>query len=138
MAIQSAGQITPLIEIESGGTLNVKAARTLRRVQVKTADYQVLETDSGTIFTNYGDGDAITFTLPTTPTDGLHFYFVSATDYNFTITAPDEKLITYRDATADGLTMTANEIGVAAFVFADGNMWYGISIGRGDFTVVSA
>lgn len=138
MAIQSAKQITPGIEIESGGTLDITAAKVLLRIQNKVASYTVLETDSGTIFTNRGDTDAIIFTLPTNPKNGLFFIFVCAAAQNFTITAPADKLITYDNLAADGLTVTATQEGATALVFADGSMWYGVSLGQHDFTVVSA
>ncbi len=138
MALQSAGQITPLIEIASGGTLDIKAARTLLRVQVKTESYQVLESDSGTIFTNYGAGaTGFTFTLPTKPTSGLFFIFANAIGQNFTVTSPADKLVANNNATADGLTIASSQIGAAALVFADGNMWYGISLSEAVMTVVS-
>lgn len=47
---------------------------TVRRVSHKTANYTVLDTESGTYFTNLGASGTITFTLPAA-TVGLHYFF---------------------------------------------------------------
>lgn len=140
MAIQSAKQITPGIEISPGGTLDITAAKVLLRIQNKTANYTVLETDSGTIFQNRGDTGAIEYTLPTNPKNGLFFIFVSAVDQSMTITAPDEKLVAYNDLTADGTSFVtgSHKIGSACLVFADGTMWYALALTAHTQTVVSA
>lgn len=52
-------------------TLN---GRSLLEFQVKTADYTVLASESGTGFTNVGAGAAITFALPAAVA-GLNYYF---------------------------------------------------------------
>lgn len=52
-------------------TLN---GRALLEFQVKTANYTVLDSESGTGFTNVGAGAAVTFTLPAAVV-GLNYYF---------------------------------------------------------------
>lgn len=129
MAIQSAKQITPGIEIESGGTLDISAAKVLLRFQNKTADYTVLESDSGTWFTTYGDANAIAFTLPSNPKKGLNYWFLNSTANDVVITAATaDTLYAYADDAAD--TLTSTNIAVLMLVVADGNKWYAVSFGN--------
>jgi len=139
MSINSAKQIVPGLEYESGATLDEQNAVKLVRVQVKTADYTVLETDSGTTFTTYGDTGAIIFTLPTNPKKGLNYRFIQSTDQDLTITAGTaDTLITYNNLLADGVaTSTAShQIGAVIEVLADGNAFHAWCTSGHTFTVV--
>jgi len=110
----------------------------LARVQVKTADYTVLLSDSGTFFTTYGDTGAIIFTLPAVLKKGFFAYFIQSTDQDMTITAGTvDTMITYNDLTADGIaTSTANhQIGSLLMVLCDGNAYHGFNLGGHTLTV---
>lgn len=120
--------------------LRLTGARLKLRVQTKTADYSVLNTDTGTIFTTYGDGDAINFTLPVHPEEGLCYLFVSAVDYAMTITAGTaDTLITHHDTGADSVDFdqTDNMIGQAVLVLADGTKYYAVQMSAGTFGINS-
>ncbi len=70
--VASGGKIT----VESGGEVNFNAgSKQVRPVVVKTANYTVLASESGTIF--IADGADIVFSLPATVA-GLIFTFVNA------------------------------------------------------------
>ena len=46
-----------------------------RKIQEHTTDYQVLESEHGTVFTNKGATEHVTFTLPANATEGIWFWF---------------------------------------------------------------
>ena len=105
MAIHSAKQIVAGLGFESLATCDFTNAKSLLRVQTKTADYTVLETDSGTWFTTYGDTGAIVFTLPANPKKGLYYYFFQSTNQNISVnTSAADKMVTFNDLDADGIT----------------------------------
>lgn len=138
MAIDSAKQRTDGITILSGGLLDITAGRLLIRTQVKVADYQVLESDSGTIFTNYGDDAHINFTLPTNPKAGLFYIFVNAADYNLTVTGGVSGELITHDSVAGvsvDFDQASNKKGQAVLAFADGNKWYALQLTAGTFGV---
>lgn len=56
-------------------------------VVAKTASYQVLASDSGTVFTNRGASGAVTFTLPGVQA-GLSYRFCCVAAQNLLVTAP--------------------------------------------------
>lgn len=122
--------VTGLLDLVGG-------ARVKLRFQTKTADYTVLAADTGTIFTNYGDVNAINYTLPTNPEKGLCYVFVSAVDQNMTVTGTTDLLVAHDDATATSCAFStgSNKIGQCLFVFADGNIWYCIQVSAGTLSV---
>lgn len=79
---------------------------------IKTANYAVLATDSGKVFSNKGDGDAINYTLPTAAA-GLMFSFHKTADYDLLITAASGDVINggtagkvYKNVTSEIATCT--------------------------------
>lgn len=96
----------------------------VRKVVSKAADYTVLTTDSGTLFTATA---AANFTLPTAVGNtGMNFEFFNAADSNMTVTStPADSMITFNDAAADSVAFsTASEkIGGSIRVTSDGTKW---------------
>lgn len=129
MSLDSAKQRTSKVEVVSGGVLDVSAAKTLIRTQVKTAAYTVLESDSGTTFTTYGAAASVTFTLPSNPKAGLVYWFVIGADYEVVITGDADSLCTFNDLTATSVTLTtaSQHLGACVKVFADGNTFYALN-----------
>lgn len=108
--------------------------RVYLRVQTKTADYTVLDTDSGTIFTTYGDTGAIVFTLPAIPRKGAFYLFFQSTNQNMTInSAAANGIIGFNDLDADGVTAVTGSglVGALFIVFGDGNIWNAACISNG-------
>lgn len=100
-----------------------------RRIQTKTADYSVLETDNGTYFIANHASVIVNFTLPTVTdcASGTWFVFYNVGAAGMTITStPSDKLVVGNDAAADSISYaTANEIiGWSCEVFTDGALWY--------------
>lgn len=98
-----------------------------RKVVAKTASYTITAGDNGTIFTNRGDTDAITFTLPAV-TAGLtgmwcEFYAVEAQAFGVAATAGE--MVTFNDKAANSVTAsTGSEIIGAGFrAVCDGTSW---------------
>ncbi|MHA2247998.1 MAG: hypothetical protein ACXADY_23830, partial [Candidatus Hodarchaeales archaeon] len=117
-SFDSTGDITQV------GSANLSAFR--RKVTAKTGDYSVLATDSGTIFTNYGAGVAVNFTLPAKAT-GLFYTFYCAADNSITITADAaDTLCCFDDAACDSVAYSTagDKLGGSFDVFTDGNLWY--------------
>lgn len=138
MGIQSADQILKRLEFESGGELKLQNAKSLIRVQTKTADYTVTVADSGTYFTTSGDTGAITFTLPAVAAKGLNYHFVQTVDQDLTVTAGTvDTLCAYNDLAADGVAFStsSHQIGQMFFVFADGTQWHALALTSGTLTV---
>jgi hypothetical protein len=112
-------------------------------VVAKTADYTVLATESGTIFTTLGNAADIEFTLPTAAT-GLNDMFVNYVNYVLLITAgPADTVVAHNNAAADGVSATQDteQIGCGFKMICDGTYWYALPIfGTEDATlsVVSA
>jgi len=84
------------------------------RVVAKTADYTVLESDHGTLFTTEGAASTVNFTLPATadlPT-GWTAEFFSVAAGAMTVTAGTaDTLVVFNDAAADSIAFsTTSEI----------------------------
>jgi hypothetical protein len=97
-----------------------------RKVTAKTAAYTCTVADCGTIFTNRGASGSVTFTLPTpVGNSGLWFDFFVVADQNVVITGGDELVVTFNNATADGVTFgtSSEKIGAGATVISDGTSW---------------
>lgn len=134
MAIHSADQIMKGLRFETGGTLDASNAREILPIQTKTEDYAVKEEDSGTLFTTYGDGEAIVYTLPANPKKGLFYYFFQSVDEDITINSDSANgIITYLNAAADGVkAVTGTQlIGAMFLIFADGYIWNAACISNG-------
>ena len=113
----------------SANTLELNASKLgeyrMKAPVAKIADYTVLESDSGTIFTNKGDTGAIIFTLPT-HIAGLHYWFFCAVDEDMTIkSATTDDMVLFNNITADALVFgtTTEQIGQAVYVVSDGSQW---------------
>lgn len=96
-------------------------------VIAKTADYTVLTTDNGAIFTNQGASGAVNFTLPAI-TRGLHYQFCVEADQNLTITAATaDTLVVFNDAAADSIAFSTSSEKVGGwfevFANADATKW---------------
>ena len=94
----------------------------------KTADYTVLASESGSIFTNIGDANAIEYTLPA-KADGLIYWFYICVDQEMTVTADAvNTLATFNNAAADALVFTqaGEHIGNGVMMFSDGTLWYSV------------
>lgn len=97
-----------------------------RMVQPKTADYTVKVYESGTLFTTRGASGAVEFTLPATPSRGLHYGFYCAANQNLKVTAGTaDTMVAVNDLTADSVAFdTASlKIGGMIEVFGDGTGW---------------
>ncbi len=91
-----------------------------------TAAKTLVEADSGKIFDNTGDADALIFTLPAVSLTGWHAWFMCTVDEDMTILSADlDKMVVDDDATADsiGLTTTTQQIGNGFYVLSDGAKW---------------
>jgi hypothetical protein len=94
---------------------------------VKTAAYTVTAAENGTTFTNRGDGDAITFTLPA-PFANAHYRFVSIAAFAITVAADTaDTLIGYNDLDLDSISGPATTPGVWIEVVSDGTSWIAIA-----------
>lgn len=96
------------------------------RMTAKTADYTVLDSDNGTIFTNSGAAGAVIFTLPATAKRGLEFTFNVVADQSVTVTAGTaDTLIAFNDLAADSIAFStaAEKIGGTIRIVGDGSKW---------------
>jgi hypothetical protein len=104
------------------------------KIENKLADYTLTAADFGKIFTNRGDGDAITFTLPAaTGNEGEVVWFFSLANYSFTVaTATADTLVTEDDLNADSIAFaTTNEIiGGGFMAVCDGTGWIVVPMAR--------
>ena len=92
---------------------------------VKTAAYTVTAAENGTTFTNRGDGDAITFTLPA-PFANAHYRFVSVAAFAITVAADAvDTMICYNDLDIDSIAGPATTPGVWIEISSDGTSWFG-------------
>ena len=90
---------------------------------VKTAAYTITAAENGTTFTNRGDGDAITFTLPA-PFANAHYRFVSIAAFAITVASDvADTLIGYNDLDLDSVAGPATTVGVWIEVVSDGTSW---------------
>jgi len=108
-------------------------------VVAKTADYTVLATESGTIFTTEGTTANVNFTLPAAA-DGLVFWFFNAEDFNLTVTADTaDTLIAFNDIAADSVaySTSSEKIGNGFMVFSDGSKWMAMCLPGQDSATVT-
>jgi len=116
---------------------------TWAKIQNKTADYVVTAADSGTFFTNTGDGDDIQYTLPALAA-GLTYIFTQQTDNELKILSPEgNNIVAFNDLTATSVTFTdaGQQIGAWIQVVCDGTSWYFIASGGGtgsEYTITVA
>lgn len=117
----------PLFGEDSLGQPACYLAGTYRRVVAKTADYTCLQSDTGTFFTTVGATGDVEFTLPAVSgLSGWHAWFMRAgSNHEILVTAPDETLIAFNDATADAIafTTTAEQIGCGFYIVCDGTYY---------------
>ena len=113
------------------------------KIQVvpKTADYTITSADFGKIFTNRGDGDAITFTLPAASgNEDEVVWFFSVADQNFTVATANEELVTFNDLTADSISFSqgSEKIGGGFMAVCDGTSWIVVPLATETQTVTVA
>ena len=117
------------IVLKDAATLDLDAGKLREhrvKVTAKTANYTVLESDSGTWFTTEGATGTITFTLPVTVASGLIYHFVNAENYTMTVQCGSgDKMVAFNDVAADSYSFsTASEkVGGALTVLGDGTKW---------------
>lgn len=94
----------------------------------KTADYTVLASDRGTMFTNTGAVGAVNFTLPTLA-PGLKYGFRVVADQSVTVTsAAGDDIVAFNDASADSVAFSTGGAKVGGVFIvqsnAAGTKWY--------------
>lgn len=94
----------------------------------KTANYTVLATDNGTLFTNAGAVGAVIFTLPAIAAN-LSFTFFVAADQSLTVaSAAGDDMMVYNDIAADSVAFSTSskKVGASLRVVANaaGTAWY--------------
>ena len=98
-----------------------------RTVEAKTANYTLTQADSGKIFTNRGDTDAITFTLPAVSDTytGVNYRFYVVADQDLVVAGTADELVTFNCnlATSVALSTTSEQIGGGVEVVCDGTSW---------------
>jgi len=99
-----------------------------RRFSDKTASYTVTQADSGTVFTNRGDTDAITFTLPAVSASftGCVYDFYAIADFSLAVAcATADEMVVFNSVTATSAKFaTASEIIGGRFqAMCDGTKW---------------
>lgn len=122
-------------QVDSDGFLANLAVKP--RVVAKAADYTVLASESGTIFTTRGATGAVVFTLPA-PATGLQYLFINAVGQNMQISAnADDKMITFNDVDADYVIFSTagNLIGASCWAISDGTSWFALPMGANTMTV---
>jgi len=98
----------------------------------KTADYTVLATDCGRLFTTRGASAAVTFTLPAVTNLPAGFYVdffnVAATGMVIASNGSSDNIVALNDAGADTITCTTTSrmIGAYVKVIFDGTGWLAI------------
>ena len=95
----------------------------------KTANYQIVAGDNGTLFTNAGAVGAVTFTLPALAIGPMLFGFMVIADQTVTIASSEgDNIVTPNDASADSLAFQTpgDRVGgyVELFTNAAGTKWY--------------
>ena len=113
----------------------------LYRVSAKTAAYQILESELGTIFTNTAATASITITLP--PVTNLPSGWwcgVYVTDNDGIVLASSgssDNIVGKNDAALDTITMSTNSLAIGnnAIVIFDGTKWLSISGVAGTYTL---
>jgi hypothetical protein len=115
-----------------------------KKIEAKTASYQVVAADIGKILTTYGASGAVTFTLPVTTSilTGWHCRFFQAADQNMIIASygSSDDIVTKNDLAADTITFsTATElIGNGVEVVWDGTKWLAFLMTEETVTVTIA
>ena len=99
-----------------------------RTVTAKTASFTITQADSGTVFTNRGDTDVLTITLPTVSDTytGVQFEAYGVANTALALSAQTAgQLVVKADATANSIAYeTSGEIIGACFrVICDGTSW---------------
>lgn len=96
-------------------------------IVAKTASYTVTDADAGTWFTNRGDTDAITFTLPvpSAANKGNSYRFSAVADFDLGVSGTTTNLVTFNNAAATSVKLaTGGEILGGAFeATSDGTSW---------------
>lgn len=105
----------------------------------KTADFTILNTQNGYLFTNAGASGSVTFTLPALQ-KGFYCYFQSVVDQNLVIArAGSDTIVAKGNASAVSLTYSTSseKIGSACLVYcnAGGTKWYFRDLGGTTVTV---
>ncbi len=105
-------------------------------VVAKTADYQVLASESGTYFTDLGTTGTIDFTLPAVAA-GLHFTFFSASAGALLVTGAANIMVADNDATATSVQYgsSGDIIGGGFRLFSNGTKWFAMPFGTEAATV---
>lgn len=99
-----------------GGVFGYSAPATWTTEIAKTANYTILPSDNGTLFTTTGASGAVTFTLPAIKS-GYVFGFLNVVDQNMAIaSAAGDDIVTLNDASADSLTFSTSNEKIGAFV----------------------
>lgn len=96
----------------------------------KAADYTVLVTESGTIFTASA---AATFTLPAVASaTGCYYTFINAANTDMAVTAPSGTLVADGNASATTATFStsSHKIGGCVQVVCNGSKWLMMSVGN--------
>lgn len=118
-----SGAVTQTADLTASGT-EVRAYK--KTATAKTASYTVTVAETGNIFTNRGDTDGITFTLPAVTNTGAHFWFYCVEDFAFAVAAPAaDTLVTFNcnAATSVKLDTVSERIGGGFYVVSDGTKW---------------
>lgn len=107
----------------------------------KTADYTVLATDVGKLFTTTGAGGAVNFTLPALAAGLGPFEFLNTVNQNMTVTAPAGKLVTFNNAAATSVAFSTagNKIGARVRVWCNqaGTFYYMQNLSPGNTITVA-
>jgi hypothetical protein len=128
----------------TGGANNAYGADTgvhLYRVQAKTAAYQILENELGTIFTNTAATASITITLPPVtnlPTGWWCAVYVTDNDgIVLASSGSSDNIVGKNDAGLDTITMSTNSLAIGnnVLVIFDGTKWLSISGVAGTYTL---
>lgn len=80
-----------------------------RRVIAKTADYTILKSDHGTLFTNVGAMGAVAFTLPAVADAGgfeVGFWVVADQSVTIASAGSNDNIVFFNDAAADSLAIS--------------------------------
>lgn len=98
----------------------------IRKIAAKTASYQIVPADIGTMFTNRGAAGSVTFTLPVVadiPTGWWCRFFVAANQaVVIASSGSSDNITTFNDLTADSITIdtSAERIGFGCELVWDG------------------
>lgn len=104
-------------------------------VLAKTANYTVVASESGTLYTNRGATGTVTFTLPAVDSTwaGVYYYFICAAAQRMDLSAATAgQMVSFNDVACNTLSwQTASEIlGGGFLVICDGTSWLIFPIGE--------